>query len=83
MALKFYTIVVKGLKLKVGKILGLIPTFVEVLGQKLVGGIFASKFWKGLKNKPIHIKKSIFSKYVLNNGKVGKYTFLDFTDISS
>ena len=36
--LKFYTSVAKGLKLKVRKFWGLIPTFVEVAGEKLVGG---------------------------------------------
>ena len=36
MALKFYTSVAKSLKLKVRKIWGLIPTFVEVTGEKLV-----------------------------------------------
>ena len=41
MALKFYTIMAKGLKLKVRKFFGLIPTFVEVTGEKLVGGRFA------------------------------------------
>ena len=35
---KFYTIVVKGLKLKVRKFLGLVPLFVEVTKEKLVGG---------------------------------------------
>ena len=39
-ALKFYTSVAKGLKLKVRKFWGLIPTFVEVTGEKLVGGPF-------------------------------------------
>ena len=38
MALKFYTGVGKGLKLKIRKIWRLIPTFVEVTGEKLVGG---------------------------------------------
>ena len=38
--LKFYTIVAKGLKLKVKKFWGLIPTFVEVTGEKLVGMAF-------------------------------------------
>ena len=38
--LKFYTSVAKGLKLKVRKFWGLIPTFVEVTGGKLVGGPF-------------------------------------------
>ena len=35
---KFYTIVVKRLKLKVRKFLGLGPMFVEVTEEKLVGG---------------------------------------------
>ena len=42
MALKFYISMVKELKLKVRKFSGLIPTFVEVTGEKLVGGLFAS-----------------------------------------
>ena len=36
--LKFYTSVGKGLKLKVTKFSELIHTFVEVTGEKLVGG---------------------------------------------
>ena len=36
--LKFYTSMTKGLKQKVRKFWGLIPTFVEVTGEKLVGG---------------------------------------------
>ena len=38
--LKFYTNVAKGLKLKVRKFWGLIPTFEEVTGEKLEGGTF-------------------------------------------
>ena len=38
--LKFYTSVAKGLKLKVKKFWGLNHTFVEVTGEKLVGGPF-------------------------------------------
>ena len=38
--LKFYS-VTKGLKLKIRKFLWLIPTFVEVTGEILVGGPFA------------------------------------------
>ena len=38
MTLKFYTSVAKGSKLKVRKFCGLSPTFVEVTGEKLVGG---------------------------------------------
>ena len=37
--LKFYTIVAKGLKLKLRKFLGLIPTFAEVTEEKLLGGL--------------------------------------------
>ena len=37
-ALNFYTSVAKGLKLKVKEFYRLIPTFVEVTGEKLVGG---------------------------------------------
>ena len=37
---KFYRSVEKGLKLKVRKILDLIPTFVEVTEKKVVGGAF-------------------------------------------
>ena len=37
MALKFYTSVTKGLKLKVRKFWGVTPMFVEVTGEKLVG----------------------------------------------
>ena len=37
MNLRFYTSVAKGLILKVKKFLGLIPTFVEVRREKLVG----------------------------------------------
>ena len=40
MNLEFYTSVAKGLKLKVRKFYGLVLTFVEVTGEKLVGGPF-------------------------------------------
>ena len=40
MTLKLYNNVAKGSKLKVGKFWGLIPTSVEVRGEKLVGGVF-------------------------------------------
>ena len=39
-SLKFYISVAKGLKLKVRNVSVLIPTFVEVTGEKLVGGPF-------------------------------------------
>ena len=38
--LKFYTSVLKGLKLKFSKFCGLVPTFVEVTGEKMVGAVF-------------------------------------------
>ena len=41
MALKFYTCVTKGFKLKVRKFYRLIPTFVEVTGEKQVGSLFS------------------------------------------
>ena len=43
MDLKFYISVAKGLELKVRKFWGLISTFVEVTGEKLVGG--GEPFW--------------------------------------
>ena len=45
MALKFYTSVAKGLKLIVKKFWELIPTFVEVTGEKLVRGITLTYFY--------------------------------------
>ena len=48
--LKFYTSVAKGLKPKVRKFLGLIPTFVEVKREKLVeGGGQKAESWIGLR----------------------------------
>ena len=43
MNLKFYTSVAKGFKLKVREFYGLVPTFVEVTGEKLVGR--GEPFW--------------------------------------
>ena len=40
MTLKFYISVAKGLKLKVRRFCGLSLMFVEVTGEKLVGGAF-------------------------------------------
>ena len=42
MVLKFYTSVAKGLKLKIKEVWGLILTFVEGTGEKLVGRPFAA-----------------------------------------
>ena len=49
MVLKFYKSVAKRLKLKVRKILGLSPTFVEVTEEKLVGDLFETPSCIGLK----------------------------------
>ena len=49
--LKFYTSVEKELKLKVRKFWGLILTLVELIGEKLVGGLFNSKFLTQIKYK--------------------------------
>ena len=43
-SLKFYTSEVKRLQLKAGKFWRLIPTFVEVTGEKLVGDLFAAPY---------------------------------------
>ena len=40
MALRFYTKLEKLLKLKVRMFLGLIPTFLDITGEKLVAGLF-------------------------------------------
>ena len=50
--LKFYTSVAKGLRIKVGKCWGLIRTFVEVTGEKMVRGVgetFCPPSWIGWK----------------------------------
>ena len=56
--LKFYTSVGKGLELKVRNFGGLVPTSVEVTGEKLVGGFFcpppSPPSWIGLKSISNH-----------------------------
>ena len=52
--LKFYTSVSKGLKLKVRKFWELIPTFVEVTGEKLVGVPFCPRI-----GPPIRVKETL------------------------
>ena len=72
--LKFYTSVGKGLKLKVRKFWGLIPTFVEVTEEKLVGeGDFGPPIWTRLK-KEVY---KYFTK-VLKNVYVRYCTYIDF-----
>ena len=46
--LKFYISVAKWLKLKVRKFWGLISTFVEITGEKLVGFFLPNPSWIGL-----------------------------------
>ena len=46
--LTFYISVAKGLKLKVRKFWGLVPTYVETAGEKLIGEPFLSPCWIGL-----------------------------------
>ena len=55
MALKLYTSVAKGLKLKVRKFWKLIPTFVEVAWEKLVGGAYC----------PLPILDRVYDNYFL------------------
>ena len=50
MTLKFTTSVEKGSKLKVRRFLSICPKFVEVTGEKLVGGLFAPILKMGKKN---------------------------------
>ena len=49
MVLTFYTILAKGLKLKFRKYLGLIPSFIEVTVEKLLGRTFCPPSWIELK----------------------------------
>ena len=70
--LKFYTSVAKGLNLKVRRILGLLPTFVEVTGEKLVVGAFlASPSWIRLRAKTT-FKIYIFYSAQILTGTVEK-----------
>ena len=68
--LKFYTSLSKGLKLKVRRFWGLTLAFVEVTGEKMVGGLFAPPSWIGL----IRIKLKMFScKVGLSNFQNGTF----------
>ena len=62
MTLKFYTSVKKGLKLKVRKFWGLIPTFAEVTVEKPVGRTFLPPILNRVKKRKFfHIKIRIDS----------------------
>ena len=59
MDLKIYTSVAGGLKPKVKKFWGVDPTFVEITGEKLVGGLFGPhSSWIGLRISSINVTKS-------------------------
>ena len=50
--LKFYTIVAKGLRLKIRKFSGLTPTFAEVTDEKLLEGVPFCQILGQLRMKP-------------------------------
>ena len=68
-ALKFYTGVTKRLKLKVRKFWGLVPTFIEVTGEKRLGEPFGDPpSWTELSNIlcfSVYISLHYNSKYAL------------------
>ena len=63
--LKFYTSVPKGLKVKVRKFWELILTFVEVAGEKLVGGggRVCPPFLSRAKEQKPTVKKKLFKPF--------------------
>ena len=62
MDLNFYTSVEKGLKVKVRKILGLIPKFIELTGEKMVKGPFCP-ILNSVKAHPQILRKMTKSKF--------------------
>ena len=64
--LTFYTSLSKGLKLKVRKFLGLISTFVEVTGEKLVGGFFGPPPILNRVNNDLHNINVWHYQWILN-----------------
>ena len=69
--LKMYTSVAKGLKLKARKFWGLIPTFVEVTGEKLVGR--GGAFWPPILNRVksyINCEVNCICAYTFSKSKV-------------
>ena len=61
--LKLYINLSKGLKLKVRKLLELIPTFVEVTGGKLVGGPFCPPPVLNKVNQLLSITNEIYQSF--------------------
>ena len=70
--LKFYTSVAKGWKLKVKKFWGLICTFLEVTGEKLVEGHLWVRVRIGLKKLP-KVSQNYLSGRVLKNIYLGNF----------
>ena len=84
---EFYTSVAKGLKLKVRKFLGLIPTFAEMTGEKLVGGgLFGHTppprppSWIGLKLLPMLILE--LKEFVQDRVGIFNHIFLKSSNTS-
>ena len=81
MALKFYTSVAKGLKLKVRKFYWLISVFVEVTGETLVegGGLLGSPILNRVKDfssKSDQIRSFLgIWSHLLEKSSMGKFTF--------
>ena len=65
MALKFYISAVKGLKLKVQKILGLIPRFVEVAGKKTGRDLFTHAYLIGLREDLTKISEWFAENFII------------------
>ena len=61
--LKIYTSVAKELKVKVKKFFGLFPTFVEVIGEKVVGDLFACTILNRVKIATSHLVDLPFNNF--------------------
>ena len=70
LSMKFYGNVSKGFKLEVGKFWGTFSTFGEVIGEKLVGGIFASPILN-----TVNTKAFCFERIVLWNKDLVKLRY--------
>ena len=75
-ALKFYTSVTKGLQLKVRKFEGLILTFVEVTGEKLVGEPFCHPPLPPPHSQPVILNRVNKDLYEYQSGFRKKDTYL-------
>ena len=75
--LKFYKSLAKGLKLKFRKFWGLIPTFVEVTGEKLVGPTILNRVKVVLRKQPLcGILKIVFRIIDSNSWKIALNEYL-------